>query len=57
MIGARDLDGDELLEIVLSEGWEYTLLQRLVIVDDNTNIWNESRVIGARSTKSGDPCR
>ena len=38
MIGAWDIDGDELGEIVFPEGWSNALLQQIVVGDDVSNI-------------------
>ena len=38
MVGAWDIDGDELSKVIFPESWSNALLQRIVVGDDVSNI-------------------
>ena len=39
VVGAWDIDGDELGEIIFAESWSNALLQRIVVGNDISNIF------------------
>ena len=46
MISAWDIDGDELSKIVFPESWSNALLQRIVVGDDVSNIYEKDQLFG-----------